>query len=163
MRAARASSVRVIQLSAAVSKSSSSAKARAVLRPSNCPICAGGMPPPGHFMAMSASVSTWPAGRSRAAKRLLPIFLIADASAGRSCFTGLSERDARALEVAHHLWHADRLERKRVVSALPGVIEREMFFDDAPAKHVSGDGHDDAVRVVGKSGDDFGKTLATAW
>ena len=59
----------------------------------------------------------------------------------------------RAVEVAHHLAQADRLERERVVGALPRAVQREVLLDDARAEHIGRDGHRDAV-VVAREADD---------
>ena len=56
----------------------------------------GGRPSPGDFIAMSASVSVWPAGRSRAATSFLAILMIGSVSLGYIVFVAVAERDARA-------------------------------------------------------------------
>src|SRR5262249_28479431 len=72
----RASSVFSIAASTSYERKSSSKSAFVVTRPSTCSSSYGGMPPPRDFMTTSAPVSTWPAARSRAMTRLLPILTI---------------------------------------------------------------------------------------
>ena len=63
----------------------------------------------------------------------------------------VAERLVGALEVAHHLAQADRLERERVVGPLHRTVQREVLLDDPRAQHVRRHRHGDAVVVAGDS------------